>query len=233
MMNTNFDYEMEKQILQCYEQEIPELTPFLQNYWKNRTRFTMPEIIPTLNRCLSNYYNDSYIIQCRYILTEKPFIQIFDGQKRFHLSLEYYGIPTNECYTFPDHTLPSHIFFSGRLYRYEQDFDHNVILKPMDNSEIHLKNHTEQLLESLKKTEKLIWIGTEERDIDTEELLLEKTWMSEDIPIEERNMNKSGLILNGIIQYIEKRENSTLSSKMSDAEINSILNDFFQNRHQK
>lgn len=229
----NFDYKLQKEYIKSCEQELPELILFLKSYWENRTRFTMLEISQALGHCLSEYYGRPYIIRCKYILTENPFIQIIDGQKRFHLSLEYYGVPADECFAFPEHILPNHIVWNKRFYRYEQDFNHNVTLIPMDSSEIRFKKQADQRFELLQENGQIIWIGTKERDVDTEELEQEQTWREENIPIEERNINRDEMILNTIIQYIENRENNTLSPSLSEEETNSILNDFFQKRKQK
>lgn len=206
MTKQNFDYIQIKNKLNECAQECPELIPAIQNYWTQKTGFTMDEVIPILKDYFSKKYNRVYMIQSRYILADNPPTSIWD-EGTHHLTVEYYMHP-NSIYIL----LQNNIIWKRKICSFRKTDENEIILTPMNIYELDEKEKFDNYLETLKSKQEIIWIATEEKDCTFEELADYQNWESQRIPLEDRNINRD-LLYPIIISYINERENASLTTK--------------------
>ncbi len=200
-----FDYQLEKQKGESCKSKFPHFASSIDARWNAYTSFTMTEVSPIIKNYLDSCYQNTYQIQPRYILKENSMIKSI--QHQYHFTIEYYGIPKNITIQ-----MPHSIVRNGKQYQFKADSSGYVHLTKLKPDELAQNKMAEQLLQLEIEKNSIIWIGTEERDIEIGDLETVRGWESKNLPLEKRTLNSYLSLEHSIIAYIEARENGLLNS---------------------
>ena len=142
----------------------------------------MTEIIPVLKELLFKQYGYHFVIQYRYILSENRLKSILD-EGTYHLTIEYYVQPISVYLV-----LPNHIKWNNKFSELISK-ENEIILEPMNINEDYDRKKREEELQHLIKSEDIMLISKEEKDLTYEELKNPENWKSQKIAFRERDIN--------------------------------------------
>lgn len=200
-----FQYFKEREKNKKYQKLFPEMAKFAELEWEDCAGFSIPEIIPKIETMFKDIYGIECQIQCRAVLKENSLRKVMKNLKFYHLSLEYYGTIKGL-----NITLQPDIIRDKKPHHYAVDPNGNVNLTPMNAEEKRKKENDDIRMQQLITNGDILFITSEERDLDLEEIVLPQNWQSKKMSLEKRQIETAkfkNAIINCIIEYIEARQN--------------------------
>ena len=200
-----FDYRLERKLKEEQKKVYPTLITCIDENWENQTGVTMEELFPTMQSMLLQMYQMHHFIQRRYVLTPYSRKDARKIGKSHHFQVEYYGVPIDELIDIPDS-----IIIDWQKCKMKIDANGNIDFENMSYNERWFNQAMEWKFLDKNARNRIIWLGTEESDINVSEFSSIDALKNKRVPLERRNLNQILPLEDFIIAYIEARENGEL-----------------------